>query len=155
MNLNQRWLDYIKENNIDGLFFYNPDAQIFMTVYEGTGDNLLPEDEAEGNVDYWMVDVFSPKGNIDGSQVMRNIPIREDNWRLSKIIDYIEWATEFELGAGILQDYLIDPKKGNELEGIFQKIDTAIMKMKMAEYEMNRQTEALNNAIAELKGEGK
>lgn len=46
----------------------------FIRIKEGNGTNLLPEDEAEGYVDYIMVDYLDYDGyelvETDGTQVM-------------------------------------------------------------------------------------
>lgn len=46
----------------------------FIRINEGTGDNLLPEDEAHGYVDYIMLDFMEYDGDnlveSDGAQVM-------------------------------------------------------------------------------------
>lgn len=46
----------------------------FIKINEGTGDNLLPEDEAQGYVDYIMMDFIEYDGidfyETDGAQVL-------------------------------------------------------------------------------------
>ena len=46
----------------------------FVKINEGTGDNLLPEDEKDGYVDYIMFDLIEYDGydfvETDGGQVM-------------------------------------------------------------------------------------
>jgi len=46
----------------------------FIKINEGTGDNLLPEDEAQGYVDYIMMDFIEYDGidfyETDGGQVL-------------------------------------------------------------------------------------
>lgn len=41
-----------KRQYISASFLNEDDTHIFLTLQEGTGDNLLSEDEAEGYVDY-------------------------------------------------------------------------------------------------------
>lgn len=154
VDMNQRWLDYIKQNNIDGLFFYNPDAQIFMTVYEGTGDNLLPEDEEEGYVDYWMVDVFSKNGNEDGAQIMCTTVIRETNPTVGEIIDMIEESEMvMSIGSLPLRDYIVRPEYGERLEGAYNRISTAIFNKRTAEIDYERTMKLLNNLNAYAEAE--
>jgi len=152
MDMNQRWLDYIEQNNIDGLFFYNPDDKTFMTVYEGTGDNLLPEDEEEGYVDYWMVDVFSEEGDIDGAQIMCETLIRKNNQTIGEIVDMVEESEMvMSIGSLPLRDYIVRPEYGNELENVYNKINTAIFDKRVAENKYDKAMKLLNilNAYAE------
>ena len=50
------------------------DNGLFYHIYEGTGDNLLEEDIAEGYVDYIMYDIFEMEGcilnEIDGGMIL-------------------------------------------------------------------------------------
>lgn len=53
---------------------YNPTEDYFILAVEGTGDNLLDEDEAEGYVDYIMASMYEADGYefelIDSPQIM-------------------------------------------------------------------------------------
>jgi hypothetical protein len=154
MNMEQRWLDYIEQNKIDGLFFYNPEDKIFMTLYEGTGDNLLPEDEEEGYVDYWMADVFSEDGNIDGAQIMCETLIRESNQTIDEIIGMVEESEMvMSIGSLPLMDYIVRPEYGECLEDAYNKIDAAIFDKRMAENKYNTGMKLLNNLNAYAEAE--
>lgn len=154
MDMNQRWLDYIKGNNIDGLFFYNPEEKIFMTVYEGTGDNLLPEDEEEGYVDYWMADVFGEEGSIDGTQIMCETLIRENNQTIGEIIDMVEESEMvMSIGSLPLRDYIVRPEYGERLEDAYNRISTAIFNKRTAEIDYGRAMKLLNNLNAYAEAE--
>lgn len=156
MDMNQRWLDYIKQNNIDGLFFYNPEEKIFMTLYEGTGDNLFPEDEEEGYVDYWMADVFTEEGNIDGAQIMCETLISESNQTIGEIIDMVEESEMvMSIGSLPLRDYIVNPEYGKRLKNAYSKIDTAIFDKRIAESRYDTAIKLLNDLNAYAEGEGK
>jgi len=158
MDLNQRWLDYIKENNIDGIFLYNPEETTLMTIYEGTGENLFPEDEENGYVDYWMVDVFSTKGNEDGAQIMCTAIIRETNPTIGEIIDMVEESEMvMSIGSLPLQDYIIRPEYGTRLEDAYKRASAAISNKRNAEMAYDTAMILLNNlyAYAEAERKGK
>lgn len=46
-------------------------GELTCNVYEGTGDNLLPEDVEEGYVDYLLFEIYDNKGEeIDSGQYL-------------------------------------------------------------------------------------
>lgn len=54
---------------------YIPKIGVFMEISEGSGDNLLPEDEEEGYVDYINYEIYEyvqmgEMKNIDGGMLM-------------------------------------------------------------------------------------
>lgn len=53
---------------------YMPESQELILAVEGTGDNLTEEDQAEGYVDYIMVEMYKLDGtdveSTDGGQIM-------------------------------------------------------------------------------------
>ena len=57
------------------------DINILITAVEGTGDNLLKEDIAEGLKDYMMTSVYKVDGEdvelIDGGQMMTSEYIKD------------------------------------------------------------------------------
>lgn len=68
------------------VLIYLPDYKSFVLIAEGTGDNLLDEDIAEGYVDYIMYYIYDVKTVIhdmfrtdeeDGGQIMYTELVRE------------------------------------------------------------------------------
>lgn len=60
---------------------YVPSENQIIRIAEGTGDNLLPEDEERGYVDYIYYDVHALRTdypNIDGGMIMRTALIRDE-----------------------------------------------------------------------------
>lgn len=57
-----------------GITIFNKLTDEIITVCEGTGDNLLPEDTAEGYVDYFMATIYTRDKyelkEVDGAQIM-------------------------------------------------------------------------------------
>lgn len=60
-------------NRYDDLYIFIPDENQIIRISEGSGDNLLPEDTAEGYVDYIYYEQYE-LGNglseVDGGQVL-------------------------------------------------------------------------------------
>lgn len=124
LDLEQDWKTYKYQNYIDGLFFYDPDKEILVTVYEGTGDNLLNEDIDEGYLDYWNVDVYHKgEGLIGGGLMLLKELIITENPTLSSIIDKIMRNAEmFDGLEGLdLKAMSIVPSQGQELEHEFME----------------------------------
>ena len=124
LDLDQDWKTYKYQNYIDGVFFYDPDKEIFVTIYEGTGDNLLDEDIDEGYVDYWNVDVYHKgEGLVGGGLMLLKKLIMEENPTLSSIIDKIMRNAEmFDGVEGLdLRAMSIAPSQGQELEHEFME----------------------------------
>lgn len=44
------------------MLLYLPNDNLLITTQEGTGDNLFPEDEAEGCKDYWLSSLYEQDG---------------------------------------------------------------------------------------------
>ena len=65
----------------------------FIKINEGSGDNLLPEDELEGYVDYIMVDFIEYDGydftETDGAQVMLTELYQEKFEHVDDVIQYL------------------------------------------------------------------
>lgn len=124
LDLEQDWKTYKYQNYIDGLFFYDPDKEILVTVYEGTGDNLLDEDMDEGYIDYWNVDVYHKgEGLVGGGMMLLKELIIDENPTLSSIIDKIMRNAEmFDGLEGLdLKAMSIAPSQGQELEHEFME----------------------------------
>lgn len=70
------------------------DTEKLITIVEGTGDNLLPEDEAEGFVDYVMTSIYEVDGEdinlIDSGQMLSRTPIEdlEEDELVKRVLDY-------------------------------------------------------------------
>ena len=80
-----------KENN---MLIITKDTEKLITIVEGTGDNLLPEDEAEGFVDYVMTSIYEVDGEdinlIDSGQMLSRTLIAdlEEDELVKRVLDY-------------------------------------------------------------------
>jgi hypothetical protein len=65
----------------------------FIRINEGTGDNLLPEDETQGYVDYIMLDFMEYDGmdlvEKDGAQVMLEELYQEKFENETEVVQYL------------------------------------------------------------------
>jgi hypothetical protein len=65
----------------------------FIKINEGDGSNLLPEDEAEGYVDYIMMDFIEYDGydftETDGAQVMLTEMYQEKFESETEVVHYL------------------------------------------------------------------
>ena len=75
----------------------------FIRINEGSGDNLFPEDEDNGYVDYIMVDLFKYDGydftEVDGAQVMLTEMYQEKFEDATEVVQYLidnGWIPEFD-----------------------------------------------------------
>lgn len=65
-----------------------------ITAIEGTGDNLLPEDEADGLVDYLMSSVYEMEGEeinlLDSGQIMSSdyFADMEEEEVIQRVLEY-------------------------------------------------------------------
>lgn len=70
------------------------DTEKLITIVEGTGDNLLAEDEAEGFVDYVMTSIYHVDGEDivleDSGQMLSKTPIEdlEEDELVKRVLDY-------------------------------------------------------------------
>lgn len=73
-----------------------PDMQELILAAEGTGDNLMPEDMAEGYKDYIMVEMYKIDGTdieeTDGGQIMLKELVADmtDEEFMNRVLQY--WA---------------------------------------------------------------
>lgn len=85
---------------------YIADQEEFILAVEGTGDNLLPEDEEEGYKDYIMATIYRVDGyefeQLDSPQIM-----------LTKLVEDMS-QEEFE--QAVLYYFGIDKEKATILE---------------------------------------
>lgn len=76
------------------------DTEKLITIVEGTGDNLLPEDIADGFVDYVMTSIYEVDGediNLkDSGQMLSMTPIEdlEEDELVRRVLDYWELGEE-------------------------------------------------------------
>lgn len=76
------------------MIIYVPKYKEFIVAVEGTGDNLFPEDEAEGFVDYVMTSIYHVDGEEivleDGGQMLSKTLIAdlEEDELVSRVLDY-------------------------------------------------------------------
>lgn len=70
------------------------DTEKLITIVEGTGDNLLAEDEADGFVDYVMTSIYYVDGEDivleDSGQMLSRTPIEdlEEDELVRRVLDY-------------------------------------------------------------------
>ena len=85
------------------------DINILITAVEGTGDNLLKEDIAEGLKDYMMTSVYKVDGEdvelIDGGQMMTSelIADLETEEIAQRLLDY--WGYTDDSLDWVMLDY--------------------------------------------------
>ena len=75
----------------------------FVKINEGTGDNLFDEDEAEGYVDYIMMDFTEYDGDgftdTDGAQILLTEMYQEKFESPTEVVQYLiecEWIPDVE-----------------------------------------------------------
>ena len=75
----------------------------FIRINEGTGDNLVSEDEAKGFVDYIMLDFMKYDGidliETDGAQIMLTELYQEKFENEAEVVQYLidtEWIPDVE-----------------------------------------------------------
>lgn len=135
VNLLMSWKEYYEEYKTDSLYFTNNDKSELVMVSEGTGDNLLKEDEEEGYVDYWNIECYGNSGRVGGF-LMRKTLIMEDN---PTIEDIIKECNDFEKNLIPITSgefYAMDPEEGEELEDL-------LMEQEMAKIKAARQEEKI------------
>lgn len=83
------------EGNFNDVLIYLPEVRQLMVISEGTGDNILEEDEDEGVVDYIMYyihDVEMDFPEVDGGQMMTTEMVRNMYSSLTEAIpDILEF----------------------------------------------------------------
>lgn len=82
------------------MLIYLKNTERLITVVEGTGDNLLPEDEKEGLVDYLMSSIYKQEGDElileDGGQIMSThyFTDMETDEIVRRVLEYWEVSDE-------------------------------------------------------------
>lgn len=107
IDLSMKWNDYKNEYNTDSLYLWN--GYTLFVITEGTGDNLLPEDE-DGYVDYWMTYYYNDDDE-DGGQWMEENLIAEIDYTIQGVINRI---LQCDLWYSDSDWVLIEPKLGEE-----------------------------------------
>ena len=109
-----RWLDYVATYKTDGIFFRDTKANTFVAIFEGTGENLMPEDIENGYVDYWYVESYSSDGLNGGGQLLLTEITREVNPTVDEIIKYV-FANADMLEIPAREMPIMEPREGCEL----------------------------------------
>lgn len=80
------------------MLIYIPETEQLITAIEGTGDNLLPEDEADGFVDYFLTSLYQQNGEdidlLDSGQLLSSEYIADLTLeeQVARLLDYWELA---------------------------------------------------------------
>lgn len=85
------------------MIIYDPKRKSIIVAVEGTGDNLLPEDEADGYVDYMMIECYREEygalveddgsGQMLSEKYIADMPWEEVRDRVLNFI-YTDWKAE-------------------------------------------------------------
>ena len=86
IDLDMKWNDYKEKYGTDSLYLW--DGETLFVIAEGTGDNLIEEDEENGYVDYWMTNWYE-NDDADGGQWMETKLISEIDYTIQGVIDRI------------------------------------------------------------------
>ena len=108
IDMNMKWNKYPS----DTLYLWN--GKTLFKIAEGTGDNLLEEDEAEGYKDYWMTDYYD-FDEWEGGQWMERETIWDLDYTIQGVLDRLKecdlWDDDWEI---------LDDNTGSELEATFE-----------------------------------
>ena len=127
IDLNMKWNDY----KSDTLYLWNG-SELFR-IAEGSGDNLLPQDEEEGYVDYWLTDWYS-QDDGNGGQWMEKKLIADIDYTIQGVIDRISECDLWD------DDWVIlDEKAGDSLAEGFETYWTAQNRLR---YEIEKNNKA-------------
>lgn len=109
-----------KPEGFEPVWFWVPLQSALIYMQEGTGDNLLPEDEKEGYVDYIDYTCFDiDSGDIsegNGGQMMMTVPVQEKYGCLADAIpDILDFEyNKMTMDAQILKQWTRWAGKGGE-----------------------------------------
>lgn len=134
-DLNMKWNDYCTTFHTDTLYFTNTDKNKLIKVSEGTGDNLLPEDEEEGYVDYWHCDVYTNDGQIGGGIFYLTELIAEKNLSIKDTIKFLTENEDMFDEVDLENCHLISVAEGEELEEHFEEIEDAMYNKRKQDFE--------------------
>lgn len=109
--LNTKWNDYPS----DTLYLW--DGETIFKIAEGTGENLWPEDEEEGYVDYWMTESYSfNESNCNGGQWLETELITDIDYTIQGVLDRLMecdlWDSDWQI---------LDEDTGNELFHFYEE----------------------------------
>lgn len=113
MDTNMKWNDY----KSDTLYLWSKEEETLFIISEGTGENLLDEDIAEGYVDYWMTDSYDKERFCEeGGQWLEKKMIYDIDYTIQGVIDRMMtcdlWMADWEV---------IDEETGEELRDLFHE----------------------------------
>jgi len=111
VDVNMKWNDYPS----DTLYLWNGDT--LFVISEGSGNNLSPEDEEEGYVDYWMTNIYGMDRPEDGCQWMETELIRKIDYTIQGVIDRIKIFDLWEDNWKVLE-----PTDGEKLLSAFEEV---------------------------------
>lgn len=92
-----------KPEGYDDLFIFVPEMKQIVRIAEGTGDNLLPEDQDQGYVDYIYYEQYELSHDVpevDGGQIMLEEMLRD---KYKCIADCIQDVLSMAYGS-----YMVD-----------------------------------------------
>lgn len=126
--LGLKWSEFLEKYDPDfeeKMHFASEDGNVYLFIAEGSGDNLEPEDEEDGYVDYWYSEVYTrDNGNSGGGFHMRSTYIRKDNQTIEQILDEIISEDIIEGIEGLpLKEMLITSDEGDLLCKEFEEIE--------------------------------
>lgn len=81
-----------KPEGYDDLFIFVPEERQIIRIAEGTGDNLLPEDQNQGYVDYIyyeQYEISQDMPEVDGGQILLKKRLREQYQCIAECIQEI------------------------------------------------------------------
>ena len=97
-----------KSEGLDDVFIFVPEMKQIIHISEGTGDNLLQEDEEQGYVDYIYYDqheLSNGMPEVDGGQIMLKEMLREKYKRLA---DCIQDVLDIAYGTNMLDCVILN-----------------------------------------------
>ena len=98
----------------DTLYLWNEGKSLLFVIAEGTGDNLLSGDKAEGYKDYWLTSWYA-RDISEGGQWMETELISDIDYTIQGVIDRM---TECDLWEDNWK--VIDDKLGEDLISAFE-----------------------------------
>lgn len=115
--LKTKWNDYPN----DTLYLMSNDYSRFVVIMEGNGDNLLPEDEANGYKDYWLTDEYDldTKEHVDGAQWMEEKLIADIDYTIEGVITRNEFDAD--------KFFILESSIGEELYNALDNISTYLI----------------------------